>query len=182
MAIEKLNGVMTPRRQLAYYPILDVHRHPYGPAASRVNAEMLQIRNKADLIAMLEGLMWLAISWSISVTLWQGTIKPTLLALSLAGTLIIVSWGHRPMRLALRRYRIRRRRTEMWMHLAALPILLSLFLAVIIEGILSPLGGQGKMLLFNIVATAGWLVFVITLLLKNVTSRVVGSRKQRSSG
>ncbi|MFC3392100.1 hypothetical protein [Aidingimonas halophila] len=141
---------------------------------------MRQVRNKADIIAMLEGLMWLSISWSISIALWQGTIKPILLALSLAGTLIIVSWGHRPMRIALRRYRIRRRRTEMWMHLAALPIVLSLGLAIIIEGIITPLAGQGKMLLFNIVATAGWLVFVITLVLKNLTSRVVANRNRRS--
>lgn len=136
-------------------------------------------RTSADAIAMLEGLMWLLLSWSVTFSIHQGTTLPTLGALSLVGTIILVTWGHRPMRLTLGRYRIRRRRTEMWMHILALPLLLALLLAVLIEALVSPLSGAQKMLLFNVLASAGWMVFLITLLIKGVMFTVTSNKKSR---
>ncbi len=136
-------------------------------------------RTSADAIAMSEGLMWLVLAWSVSFSIAHGTTLPTLGALSLVGTVIVVTWGHRPMRLTLARYRIRKRRTEMWMHILALPLLLALALAIPIEALLSPLSGPQKMLLFNILASAGWMMFTITLLFKQAMFSVKNSKRRK---
>lgn len=140
---------------------------------------MRKARTSADIIALLEGVMWLTLAWSVTFSLSQGTMLPTLGALSLIGTVIVVTWGHRPMRLTLQRYRIRLRRTEMWMHILALPLLLSLLLAALIEAMLTPLSGYQKMLLFNVMATAGWVVFAITLVAKQAMVSVKGTKKRK---
>ncbi|GHE22706.1 hypothetical protein [Halomonas urumqiensis] len=127
---------------------------------------MPKVRHYADLVAILAGLMWLLVFWSISLSAWLGSIEPTLAALLLLGTLVLVSFVHRPIRILLRRYHVRKRRTEMWMHILALPLTLAFLIAVIAETLLPPLSGVQKVLLFNVLATAGWLVFVATLLLK----------------
>ncbi|WP_052384158.1 hypothetical protein [Litchfieldella xinjiangensis] len=137
------------------------------------------IRLSADLIALLEGLLWLALAWSVSFAIHQGSTLPLFGALSLVGTVLLVTWAHRPMRVMLSRYRIRKRRTEMWMHILALPLLLALFLAVVIEILLTPLSGTQKMLLFNVMASAGWVVFAITLILKQAVFSVKGPRKRK---
>jgi hypothetical protein len=94
---------------------------------------------------------------------------PTVAALTLVATILVVSWGHRPMRITLRRFRVRRRRTEMQMHLFALPLLMALFFAVVVEGLLAtPLSGSQKMLMVNILATAAWVVFVLTQAFKSL--------------
>ncbi|GGY06484.1 hypothetical protein GCM10007160_37550 [Litchfieldella qijiaojingensis] len=141
-------------------------------------------RTSADAIAVSEGLMWLVLAWSVSFSIAQGTTLPTLGALSLVGTVIVVTWGHRPMRLTLARYRIRKRRTEMWMHILALPLLLALGLAIPIEALFSPLSGPQKMLLFNILASAGWMMFAITLVFKQAMFSVKNSknRKKKPNG
>lgn len=136
-------------------------------------------RTSADIIALLEGVMWLTLAWSVTFSLSLGTIQPTLGALSLIGTVIVVTWGHRPMRLILRRYRIRLRRTEMWMHILALPLLLALLFAALIEALLTPLSGYQKMLLVNVLATAGWVVFAITLAVKQAMVSVKGNKNRK---
>ncbi|EPC04172.1 hypothetical protein L861_02345 [Litchfieldella anticariensis FP35 = DSM 16096] len=136
-------------------------------------------RISADVIAILEGLMWLLLAWSVTFSIAQGTTLPTMGALSLIGTVIIVTWGHRPMRLTLARYRIRKRRTEMWMHVLALPLLLALCLAIPIEALLSPLSGPQKMLLFNILASAGWVMFAFTVIAKQAMFSVKRSKKKK---
>lgn len=143
---------------------------------------MTKARLSADLIATLEGFMWLSLAWSVSFSAWHGSVMPTLATLSLVGTLILVSWAHRPLRLALQRFRVRRRRTEMQMHLFALPVLLALLVAVVIETLLSTsLTGPQKMLLVNVMASAGWSVFVLTQVIKQLLFAFSGptSRKTR---
>lgn len=130
---------------------------------------MPRVRQSADIIAALEGAMWLALAWSVSFSVWDGSAMPTVAALTLVATILVVSWGHRPMRITLRRFRVRRRRTEMQMHLFALPLLMALFFAVVVEGLLAtPLNGSQKMLMVNILATAAWVVFVLTQAFKSL--------------
>ncbi|GKW49754.1 hypothetical protein [Halomonas sp. NCCP-2165] len=139
---------------------------------------MSRVRYSGDLIASLEGVVWLGLAWSVSLSLWQGTLMPSLTALCLAGTCLIVALGHRPLRLMLGRYRIRKRRTEMLMHLVALPLLLAMALAIPFEALVTPLNGDQRMLLFNVLATAGWLMFLLTILTKSLIFEV----RQRRSG
>ncbi|MFN2330449.1 MAG: hypothetical protein ABR580_01060 [Halomonas sp.] len=127
---------------------------------------MPKVRHYADLVTILAGLSWLVVFWSVSLTAQMGSIEPTLAALLMLGTLILVSFVHRPIRVHLRRYHVRKRRTEMWMHILALPLMLAFLFGIVIESLLAPLNGPQKMLLFNVFATAGWLVFVFTLLIK----------------
>ncbi len=127
---------------------------------------MPKVRHYADLVAVLAGLMWLVVFWSISLSMQLGNVEPTMAALLLLAALVLVSFVHRPIRVLLRRYHVRKRRTEMWMHILALPLTLAFLFGVVIEELLLPLDGPEKMLLFNVFATAGWLVFVVTVLIK----------------
>lgn len=127
---------------------------------------MPKVRHYADLVTVLAGLSWLVVFWSVSLTAQIGSIEPTLAALLMLGALVLVSFVHRPIRVLLRRYHVRKRRTEMWMHILALPLMLAFGFGIGIEYLLTPLSGQQKMLLFNVFATAGWLVFVVTVLIK----------------
>ncbi|MBA2777518.1 hypothetical protein [Billgrantia kenyensis] len=127
---------------------------------------MPRVRHYADIVAILAGLMWLVFFWSISISARIDSIEPTLAAMLALGTMILVSFMHRPFRVHLSRYHVRKRRTEMWMHILALPMALALVLGVIIETMIAPMSGQQKMLLFNVLATAGWVVYVMTLVIK----------------
>ncbi|WP_416140552.1 hypothetical protein ACM26W_09320 [Halomonas sp. HK25] len=140
---------------------------------------MPKVRHYADLVTVLSGLSWLVVFWSISLTAQIGSIEPTLAALLMLGTLILVSFVHRPIRVLLRRYHVRKRRTEMWMHILALPLMLAFLFGIVIENLLAPLSGQQKMLLFNVFATAGWLVFVVTVLIKLAIHQ---ARRSRNNG
>ncbi len=139
---------------------------------------MSKVRYSGDLIASLEGVMWLGLAWSASLSTRLGTPLPSITALCLVGTCLIVSLGHRPLRLMLGRYRIRKRRTEMLMHLVALPLLLAMALAIPFEALVTPLSGAQRLLLFNVLATAGWLMFLLTILTKSVIFEV----RQRKGG
>lgn len=127
---------------------------------------MPKVRHYADLVASLAGLMWLMLYWSISISMHIGSPEPAMAVLLLMGSLILISFVHRPFRVMLGRYHVRKRRTEMWMHILALPLTLAFLFAIVIEHVISPMTGAQKMLLFNVLATAGWLVFVVTLLMK----------------
>jgi hypothetical protein len=140
---------------------------------------MPKVRHYADLVAVLAGLMWLGVYWSISISARMGSLEPTLAALLVLGSLILVSFVHRPIRVPLRRYHVRKRRTEMWMHILALPLLLAFVIGILIETLITPLRGEQKMLLFNILATAGWAVFVMTLVVKWVMHRLSRRRRRR---
>ena len=106
----------------------------------------------------------------------------TVAALTMVATILVVSWGHRPMRITLRRFRVRRRRTEMQMHLFALPLLMALFFAVVVEGLLAtPLSGSQKMLMVNILATAAWVVFVLTQAFKSLLFTLRSKFKGKTS-
>lgn len=129
---------------------------------------MSRVRHYADIIAILAGLMWVVFYWSVSISTHIGSVEPTLAALLALGAMILVSFLHRPFRIYLSRYHVRKRRTEMWMHILALPITLSLLLGMLIEILFTPLGGLQKLLLFNVLATAGWLVYVMTLVFKSI--------------
>lgn len=133
---------------------------------------MPKVRQYADLVATLAGLMWLVVFWSISISAHLGSIEPFLAALLALGSMIMVSFVHRPIRVLLRRYHVRKRRTEMWMHILALPLALAFLIAIVIEILFTPLDGEQKMLLFNAMATSGWGVFVLTLLVKWVLRRL----------
>ncbi|MBB3330938.1 Kef-type K+ transport system membrane component KefB [Halomonas campaniensis] len=140
---------------------------------------MPKVRRYADLVASLAGLMWLVVFWSISVSARIGSVEPTMTALLLLGTLVLVSFVHRPIRVLLRRYHVRKRRTEMWMHILALPLTLAFLIGVVVEVLFTPLSGEQKVLLFNILATAGWLMFVITLLAKLALHQLKRRRARR---
>ncbi|MBS9402466.1 hypothetical protein KG088_02370 [Halomonas sp. TRM85114] len=140
---------------------------------------MPKVRQYADLVATLAGLMWLVVFWSISISARLGSIEPFLAALLALGSMILVSFVHRPIRVLLRRYHVRKRRTEMWMHILALPLTLAFLIAIVIETLLTPLDGEQKMLLFNVLATAGWGVFVLTLLVKWILHRL---NRRRDAG
>lgn len=140
---------------------------------------MPKVRRYADLAASLAGLMWLVVFWSISISAHLDSLEPTLAALLLLGTMVTVSFVHRPFRVLLSRYHVRKRRTEMWMHILALPLTLAFLIAIVAESLLPPLSGTQKMLLFNVLASAGWLVFVVTLLLKLVAHQFKRRRKAR---
>lgn len=129
---------------------------------------MSRVRHYADIIAILAGLMWVVFYWSVSISTHIGSVEPTLAELLALGAMILVSFLHRPFRIYLSRYHVRKRRTEMWMHILALPITLSLLLGMLIEILFTPLGGLQKLLLFNVLATAGWLVYVMTLVFKSI--------------
>ncbi|MDR5865915.1 hypothetical protein [Halomonas koreensis] len=140
---------------------------------------MPKVRYYADLVAILAGLMWLLVYWSVSYSVYIDNIEPTLAALLVAGSLILISLVHRPIRVLLSRYHVRKRRTEMWMHILALPLGLAFLLAIVIEHLVTPLNGTQKMLLFNVLATAGWLVFIITLAVKLLFHLLTEKRRQR---
>ncbi|MDR5858417.1 hypothetical protein FZZ93_00040 [Halomonas eurihalina] len=140
---------------------------------------MPKVRHYADLVAILAGLMWLMVYWSVSYSVHIGNIEPSLAAMLLTGSLILTSFVHRPTRVMLRRYHVRKRRTEMWMHILALPLVLAFFLAIGLEQLITPLNGEQKMLLFNVMATAGWLVFIFTLAIKLLIHTITERRKNR---
>jgi hypothetical protein len=127
---------------------------------------MPRVRHYADIVAILAGLMWIVFYWSISISVRMDSVEPTLAAMLALGAMILVSFMHRPFRIHLSRYHVRKRRTEMWMHILALPMALVLLLGVLIETLFAPMSGQQKMLLFNVLATAGWVVYVMTLVIK----------------
>ncbi|CBV42222.1 hypothetical protein ACJ7V3_02100 [Halomonas elongata] len=140
---------------------------------------MPKVRHYADLVAILAGLMWLMVYWSVSYSVHIGNIEPSLAAMLLTGSLILTSFVHRPTRVMLRRYHVRKRRTEMWMHILALPLTLAFLLAIGIDYLITPLNGEQKMLLFNVMATAGWLVFIFTLAIKWLIHTFTERRKNR---
>lgn len=127
---------------------------------------MQNVRRYADIIASLEGLLWLSLAWSISLSVYIGSTEPTLASLLVIGALVVFSWAHRPLRYLLRRYHIRKRRTDMWVHILALPLLLAMFFHIMIEALLGSVWLPPKMLLFNILASAGWTTYVMTLFIK----------------
>ncbi|WP_386083775.1 hypothetical protein ACFIOZ_10400 [Vreelandella sp. F11] len=127
---------------------------------------MQNVRRYADIIASLEGLMWLSLAWSISLSVHIGSTEPTLASLLVIGALVVFCWAHRPLRYLLGRYHIRKRRTDMWIHTLALPLLLAMFFHIMIEALLGSAWLPPKMLLFNILASAGWATYVMTLLIK----------------
>ena len=127
---------------------------------------MPRVRHYADIVAIMAGLMWILVFWSISISAQINSMEPFLAALLALGAMILVSFVHRPFRIHLSRYHVRKRRTEMWMHILALPMALALLLGIVLEWLIAPLSGQQKMLLFNVLATAGWVVYVMTLVIK----------------
>ncbi|MGK0545779.1 hypothetical protein ACSEE7_09765 [Halomonas cupida] len=141
---------------------------------------MPKVRHYADLVATLAGLMWLMLYWSISVSLHIDSAEPALAALLILGTMILLSFVHRPVRVMLSRYHVRKRRTEMWMHILALPLNLAFLFAIVIDHLITPLSGAQKMLLFNVLATASWLVFLVTLLMKLLARSIAERRGERS--
>ncbi|QNI02973.1 hypothetical protein HXW73_08535 [Halomonas sp. SH5A2] len=132
---------------------------------------MQKVRRNADIIASLEGLLWLALGWSVSFSAYYGSTEATITMMLIIATLAFFSWAHRPLRYLLRRYHVRKRRTDMWIHLLALPVLIAMFFHIMIEGLLGSAWLPPKMLVFNIVATAGWLTYVMTLFIKFLIHR-----------
>ncbi|ATH78913.1 MULTISPECIES: hypothetical protein [unclassified Halomonas] len=138
---------------------------------------MQNVRRYADVIASIEGLVWLGLAWSISISMYQQSTEPTLAMLFVVGALLLFSWAHRPLRYLLMRYHIRKRRTDMWMHTLALPLLLAMFFHILLETLLGTAWLPPKILLFNLLASAGWLTFVMTLFIKFVIHSVKTSSK-----
>lgn len=138
---------------------------------------MQNVRRYADIIASIEGLMWLGLAWSISISMYKNSTEPTVAMLFIVGALVLISWAHRPLRYLLQRYHIRKRRTDMWMHTLALPLLLAMFFHITLEAVLGSAWLPPKMLLFNFLATAGWLTYVMTLLIKFIVHTLKTSAK-----
>ena len=129
---------------------------------------MQNVRRYADIIASLEGLMWLSLAWSISLSVHIGSTEPILASLFVIGALVVFSWAHRPLRYLLGRYHIRKRRTDMWMHILALPLLLAMFFHIMLEALLGSAWLPPKILIYTILASAGWTTYVMTLFIKFV--------------
>jgi len=138
---------------------------------------MQNVRRYADVIASLEGLLWLSLAWSISLSVYIGSTEPTLASLLIIGAFVVFSWAHRPFRFLLRRYHIRKRRTDMWIHILALPLLLAMFFHIMLEALLGTAWLPPKMLLFNILASAGWTTYVMTLFIKFIIHGLKTSTK-----
>ncbi|MGM0831362.1 hypothetical protein M0220_16185 [Halomonas qinghailakensis] len=138
---------------------------------------MQNVRRYADIIASIEGLLWLGLAWSISFSMHFGSTEPTLAVIFVVGALVLFGWAHRPMRYLLKRYHVRKRRTDMWIHTLALPLLLAMFFHIMLEAILGSAWLPPKILLFNLLASAGWLTFVMTLFIKFVIHNVKTSSK-----
>jgi hypothetical protein len=175
-----MNGATVyPRRRIG--PMATpAPRFAYHAANPFRDDDMPKVRHYADLLAILAGLMWLAVYWSISISRHIESIEPTLAALLMLGSLILVSFVHRPIRVLLARYHVRKRRTEMWMHILALPLALAFAIGIFVEALFRPLSAEQKILLFNVLATAGWGVFVLTLLVKWVALQI-NRRRHRSA-
>lgn len=142
---------------------------------------MHNVRRYADVVAGLEGLMWLGLGWSISLSVYQGSSEPTLAAVLLIGTVTFFSWVHRPLRFLLRRYHVRKRRTDMWVHLLALPLLLAMALYLIFDAIFGGAWLPPKMLVVNVLASAGWLTFMVTLFIRFLIHGVKNSSAKSNS-
>lgn len=138
---------------------------------------MQNVRRYADIIASIEGLLWLGLAWSISFSMYFGSTEPTLAVLFVVGALVLFGWAHRPLRYLLKRYHVRKRRTDMWIHTLALPLLLAMFFHIMLEAVLGSAWLPPKILLFNLLASAGWLTFVMTLFIKYVIHNVKASSK-----
>ncbi|RUR38410.1 hypothetical protein [Vreelandella populi] len=138
---------------------------------------MQNVRRYADIIASIEGLVWLGLAWSISISVHTGSTEPTLATLFIVGALVLFSWAHKPMRYLLRRYHIRKRRTDMWIHILALPLLLAMFFHIMVEATFGSAWLPPKMLLFNLMASAGWMTYVMTLLIKSIIHSIKTSHK-----
>ncbi|RUR51561.1 hypothetical protein [Vreelandella populi] len=138
---------------------------------------MQNVRRYADIIASIEGLVWLGLAWSISISVHTGSTEPTLATLFIVGALVLFSWAHKPMRYLLRRYHIRKRRTDMWIHILALPLLLAMFFHIMVEATFGSAWLPPKMLLFNLMASAGWMTYVMTLLIKSIIHNIKTSHK-----
>ncbi|MCP1313801.1 MULTISPECIES: hypothetical protein [unclassified Halomonas] len=137
---------------------------------------MQNVRRYADILTSIEGLMWLALAWSISVSMHKGSTEPTLAVLFVVGAVLLFSWAHKPLRYLLRRYHVRKRRTDMWIHTLALPLLLAMAAHILLEALLGR-WLPPKILVFNLLATAGWLTFVMTLFIKSVIHSVKTSAR-----
>ncbi|MFI0471277.1 hypothetical protein ACGLWX_00975 [Halomonas sp. HMF6819] len=137
---------------------------------------MQNVRRYADILTSIEGLMWLALAWSVSASTHRGSTEPTIAMLFVVGTLLLFSWAHKPMRFLLRRYHVRKRRTDMWIHTLALPLLLAMLLHILLEALLGRAWLPPKILVFNLLATAGWLTYVMTLFIKFIIHSVKTSR------
>ena len=138
---------------------------------------MHNVRRYADVVASVEGLLWLALGWSVTLSVYRGSTEPTVGILLMIATVIFVSWFHRPLRLFLRRYHVRKRRTDMWIHLLALPLLLGMAAYMFLEALLGTAWLPPKMLAVNVLASAGWLTFVFTLVIKDMIHRVKKTNK-----
>ncbi|MGS2743897.1 hypothetical protein ACU6TU_09915 [Halomonas sp. LS-001] len=138
---------------------------------------MHNVRRYADVVASVEGLLWLALGWSVTLSVYRGSTEPTVGIILMIATVIFVSWFHRPLRLFLRRYHVRKRRTDMWIHLLALPLLLGMAAYMFLEALLGTAWLPPKMLAVNVLASAGWLTFVFTLVIKDMIRRVKKANK-----
>ncbi|MGY4876748.1 hypothetical protein ACLUEY_02555 [Vreelandella aquamarina] len=138
---------------------------------------MHNVRRYADVVASVEGLLWLALGWSVTLSVYRGSTEPTVGIILMIATVIFVSWFHRPLRLFLRRYHVRKRRTDMWIHLLALPLLLGMAAYMFLEALLGTAWLPPKMLAVNVLASAGWLTFVFTLVIKDMIHRVKKTNK-----
>src|SRR5690606_29311095 len=141
---------------------------------------MPKVRHYADLVASLAGLMWLALYWSISISLYIDSPEPAMAALLGLASMILISFVHRPIRVLLSRYHVRKRRTVMWRHILALFLTLAFVFATAIVLLIISMSGAQKMLLFNVLATASWVVFVVTLLMR-LAIRAIAERRNNGS-
>lgn len=121
-----------------------------------------------DSAALFEGAVWVGYAWSIQWSLINNQhlifLVATLIVLSL--TLTTLVW--QPLKLTLARYRVRKRRTEMWMHILYPPLLLAPPLWWLLERIVGDLPAVQQWTLACLLMTVGWAVFLISLLIKQL--------------
>ncbi|RKR03291.1 hypothetical protein C7446_1812 [Kushneria sinocarnis] len=121
-----------------------------------------------DTIAVSEGAFWVCYLWCAQWSLVHGRSLPFLPATIVLAATLLVIMSRRSMRLALRRFRVRKRRTEMLMHLMLPPLLLGPLIWWLLERLVGELPGAQRWTLAALLATAGWAVFVISVLIKRL--------------
>ncbi|OHV08630.1 hypothetical protein [Kushneria phosphatilytica] len=121
-----------------------------------------------DTIAVSEGAFWVCYLWCAQWSLVNGQSTPFLPATIVMAAVILAIVSRRSMRLALRRFRVRKRRTEMLMHLMLPPLLLGPLIWWLLERLVGELPGAQRWTLAALLASAGWAVFVISVLIKRL--------------
>lgn len=133
-----------------------------------MNKRLFYAGSWPDSAALLEGALWVGYAWSIQWSLVHHQSLVFLLATLVVLICALATLMWQPLKLTLARYRVRKRRTEMWMHILYPPMLLAPPLWWLLERLVGNLPDAQQWTLACLLMTVGWLVFLISLLIKRL--------------